>query len=123
MSASLYFKSEKQAGFINLADFGDVNLSNSNCRFLLTALGFSPNFEDDGAQELAELEKAISLFENSELSKYVDGGTETREEIGSGGCCMIHCGRRENYFQDTIEQIKHLIPFAKEKGATQFYFC
>lgn len=93
-------------------------MSNSNTRMVLSALGFSPDFEDEPGFSIDEFEKAVDLYLTSELGTLIDNGVEL---VQRGN--VVDCGRRSGYITEKVQEMKPLIAQAREKGLDYVYFA
>jgi hypothetical protein len=99
----------------NRAIFTDVNMSNSNTRLVLTALGFDSEFENTGAIEGQEFLGACERYLTSGIADILDNGREA-SMVGGGeaallthldavGCAIIDCGVRPGYITNRVKQM------------------
>jgi hypothetical protein len=100
----------------------DCNMSNSNARAVLSALGLPTSFEEETMLP-QELYAACERYLTSEIAEVIDHGTDSYEDSAPGSCTMIMCGRRPGYLTDRVTQIKKLCAEAMLAGAIRCYFC
>ena len=100
-----------------------INMSNTNTRDVLTALGFPGDFENSAAMLPQELYFACDRFLNSELNLFIDNKKESEIFGGNGSATIIHCGRETGYLTGRVQQIKELCEMAMMEGAMRCYFC
>lgn len=86
-----------------------INISNTNARFVLDALGIQ---SDDLTGELA-----ADLFLGRVLTALaiapVDEGTLAYEVAGGGRAAMVMCGRRPGYLQETLTDLHEVTQWAQ----------
>ncbi len=117
MSASLHFISDLDPHkLIEAADY--FNVSNSNARDILSAMGFDPYFEDSDKITIDDLIRSATLYLSGPLREYTERARPMRQEGNH-----IYCERRANYLSEKIINIHALAAAAKEHGATHAYFA
>lgn len=97
----------------------DCNMSNTNARAVLSALGLNNDFENADAMLPQELWAACNRFLASDLPAFVDSGLPVRQLSSN----VVDLGRRPDYITERAEQIRDLCAQAMLAGATRCYFC
>lgn len=129
MSATLIFLNT-HGDLVRMPECDDVNMSNSNARFVLAALGLNPNFDgSDPTQKQSdalspdEFQTTLERYLTSEINTLVDLGQPVRLVAGDDGGCQIYdMGRRDGYVTDKVEAMLQTTKKATLMGATKCYF-
>lgn len=101
---------------VDLGESGEFNVSNSNAKALLSALGYE--YTQSGSEDIPirELWAACERFLKSDLATILDGGTRPKV-LGN----WTTCGRRDGYLTEKITTIKTLCEVAIQLNATHAY--
>lgn len=95
----------------------EINLSNSNARHFLGAVGMNPDFEEAPILSLIQFRSMLSSYLRANLGKTEDA-VETVEIAPN----FYDCGRSEDYVSTRALAAIKACHEAEEKGAVKAYF-
>ncbi len=102
-----------------IADVESVNVSSSNGRDLIAALGFQ---EEDGCLDPVSIDTfmdrcSIALC----VAEVEDEGRAPSDSFGERGARFIDCGQAPGYIGSRMIQLRAMARAGKAKGATHIY--
>jgi hypothetical protein len=115
MSVSIYLRSS-----LREEDVNELNLANGNFVRLMEMLDVPIDVEDGlcgewRGEQLLHLQANVRIaLDGVRAMPELDGGTETVERRGAGGCRVIECGHTPGYFEHRLSALLALVEAAIE---------